>query len=133
MSRCKLFVFFIFLSAPIWAGKQSEEIVIKLKAPNQLTLVHMEDVHYESDVIDEAYTLDLQRILHFDLNHNGKMRTLKAEEIKDLPQKKKKTGDPLQMEKKRYCLCGIFLGERSIFHAFCSVYKRRQSLFCRRH
>ncbi len=66
------------------SSRKSEEIVIRLQAPNQLVQFYMENIRHESSMISEAHAQELQSILLFDLNNNGKLRTLEHSEIGEL-------------------------------------------------
>lgn len=65
----------------LYAGDKSEKIVIKLKASDSLLSLYFDTIHIDSEVISKDHANDLQRIALFDLNNNGKMRTLNQSEV----------------------------------------------------
>lgn len=83
--RCfRGFTFFVMIclsTSLMSAPKKSSEIVIELKAPSPLLPVYLDSTRVDSTVISHELARQLEEILLFDLNNNGKTRTLSSSEV----------------------------------------------------
>ncbi len=76
-----LIVLLSIATSSLEARNKSKEIVIELKAPNSLVGLYFDNIHIDSDIISQEHVSELERVVLFDLNHNGKMRALKQSEM----------------------------------------------------
>lgn len=76
-----LFLLIFLLSFSLDAGKKSEEIIIELKSETPLTATYIDSIKKESELISDQHAQDLQSVLHFDFNYNGKTWVLSQKEV----------------------------------------------------
>ncbi|MCH9632215.1 MAG: Tol-Pal system protein TolB [Chlamydiae bacterium] len=76
-----LALIFALTNIQLSALGKSDEMVIELQAPDSLLSLYFDAIHVDSEIITQDHANDLQRVALFDLNNNGKMRTLNQSEV----------------------------------------------------
>ena len=71
-------MFFFF---PLEAGGKSREIVIELQPDIPLISTYIEAISFETNVIQEKHAKDLEAVLRFDFDYNGKTQVLTQKEV----------------------------------------------------
>lgn len=79
----KIFLFFFTLFNVFNLNTEDfydEKIIVKLETENALMPIYLAPIYNDSNELNTAYTNQIEKIFHFDLNHNGMTYTVKENE-----------------------------------------------------
>jgi TolB protein len=88
LKRIAIFLLSFFVSFGAYSQKELEVISIELEKESYLTPVYIENTHSEQTTLTQNYLNEIEKILHFDFDHNGRTRVISQQEIGDGSYKK---------------------------------------------